>query len=97
MISADKYMLILIVWNVVVMFVYGLDKLFAKIQHRRISEKTLILSAFLLGGFGGIMGMVLFNHKTSKMKFRILVPLACVVLIVIVFGFIKCQGVVDLL
>ena len=27
------------------------------------------------GGAGALFGMVVFNHKTSKMKFRIFVPL----------------------
>ncbi len=68
----------LLLWNVIVFFVYGADKLKAKKSKRRISEATLITLAFLFGGVGGLFGMVMFNHKTSKMKFRLLVPLAAV-------------------
>lgn len=75
----SNYLFILLVWNLVVMLVYGFDKAKAKRGGRRVKEATLVLAAFLLGGFGAIFGMVLFNHKTSKTKFRFLVPLAVVV------------------
>lgn len=67
---------IILVWNIFTMFLYGIDKLRARKHKWRISETALIVPAFLFGGFGAIVGMVLFNHKTSKMKFRLLVPLA---------------------
>lgn len=58
-----------------VILIYGIDKMLAKQQKRRISEAVLLTCAFLLGGLGAMFGMVLFNHKTSKLKFRFLVPL----------------------
>ena len=70
--------IILLIWNIIVMFVYATDKLLARKKKRRIKETTLIIPAFLFGGAGAILGMVIFNHKTSKIKFRILVPLATV-------------------
>lgn len=66
--------IILLTWNVVVMLIYGADKIIAKAHKRRISEFALLVCAFVMGGCGAMFGMVLFNHKTSKMKFRILVP-----------------------
>lgn len=63
-------------WNLIVFFVYGADKLKAVKKWWRIPESVLILLAFLLGGAGAMFGMVVFNHKTSKPKFRILVPIA---------------------
>ena len=69
---------ILLAWNLVVMLVYGFDKAKAKRGGRRVKEATLLLLAFLFGGFGAMFGMVLFNHKTSKTKFRFLVPLAVI-------------------
>ncbi len=74
----DNYLIMLLVWNIIVMLIYGLDKIKAKKGRRRISEASLLLIAFLFGGLGAIFGMVLFNHKTSKIKFRIFVPLAVV-------------------
>ena len=66
------------VWNIIVFFMYGIDKLKAKRSKWRISENALIVSAFLLGGIGAALGMIVFNHKTSKTKFRILVPIAVI-------------------
>ena len=80
-------MFILVSWNILVMLVYGLDKMLAKMHHRRISENTLLSCAFMLGGFGAILGMVLFNHKTSKMKFRVLIPVSILFGILVTYGY----------
>jgi len=56
------------------MLIYGIDKFLARKKKKRISEKTLLLLAFLLGGFGAMFGMIIFNHKTNKGKFRFFVP-----------------------
>ena len=70
-----KYFLIAFaVWNLVVFFIYGIDKLRAKKDRWRISEKTLVLSA-VLGIVGGLMGMVVFHHKTRKPKFSVGLPI----------------------
>ena len=76
---------ILLIWNVGVFFLYGLDKLFAKNGSRRISEGMLLFCAFLAGCPGAMMGMVVWNHKTSKIKFRILVPLFLIAWIIACF------------
>lgn len=77
--------IILIIWNIIVMFIYGVDKFLAKAHKRRISEATLLSCAFLFGGCGAIFGMVLFNHKTSKMKFRFTVPTVCLIELLVVY------------
>ena len=74
----NGFLIILLTWNIIVMLTYGIDKIKAKKGRRRISEASLLLIAFLFGGIGAMFGMILFNHKTSKIKFRILVPLAVV-------------------
>lgn len=79
----------ILIWNIIVTIVYGTDKILAKAGARRISESTLLLCAFMLGGVGAIFGMILFNHKTSKIKFRILVPLSAVIVAVALFLLIK--------
>ena len=49
---------------------YGLDKLLALKEQRRISEKTLHLLA-LIGGWPGVyVGQQIFRHKVSKKSFR---------------------------
>ena len=65
-----------LLWNLFVFLLYGIDKRKAQAHKHRISEKSLILPAFFLGATGAIMGMIVFNHKTSKTKFRICIPLA---------------------
>ena len=50
--------ILFLIWNIIVFFVYGTDKLLAKKRARRIRETTLILTAFLFGGIGAMFGMV---------------------------------------
>ena len=70
------YILILfIVWNLIVFFVYGADKRKARKDKWRVSEKTLILLALFFGGTGAFIGMRTFRHKTLHKKFTIGVPL----------------------
>lgn len=76
------------VWNLVVFFMMGIDKWKAKHDKHRISEKTLLLSCFLMGAAGGGAGMLIFHHKTRKRKFQILVPLSLVINVAAVMGII---------
>lgn len=62
---------------------YGIDKKKAVEHAWRIRESTLILLAFLGGAPGAFLGMHVFHHKTKHWKFRILVPLALILWIVI--------------
>ncbi|MEG2770493.1 MAG: DUF1294 domain-containing protein [Oscillospiraceae bacterium] len=78
--------LILIVWNIFVFFLYGIDKRKAQKGQYRISEKFLITTAFFMGGLGGVCGMKIFHHKTKHTKFKILVPLALVLNLFIIAG-----------
>ncbi|MEM9158806.1 MAG: DUF1294 domain-containing protein [Verrucomicrobiota bacterium] len=65
---------ILGVLNVIAFLAFGLDKLKAKTGKRRIPEATLFLLSALAASPGALLGMVLFNHKTSKAKFRYGIP-----------------------
>lgn len=55
-----------------------LDKKYAIKKKRRISEKNLLMIAFLGGALGTWISMYLNNHKTSKLKFKVGVPLALI-------------------
>lgn len=65
-------------WNGIAFFLYGMDKSRAQRGAERIQESVLIVTSFLMGGLGAMFGMVVFNHKTSKPKFRFLVPLSVI-------------------
>ena len=82
--ALSNFYITLVIWNFIVVLIYGIDKVRAKKGMWRISELTLLGCAFILGGFGAMCGMVLFNHKTSKLKFRVLVPIAFVILVLLI-------------
>ena len=63
---------------------YGLDKFKAKHKMWRISEKTL-LTLSIMAGFGGLLGMKIFHHKTREKKFY----LANIIGIFVTMYFIK--------
>ena len=63
------------IWNLIVFFLYGIDKLKAKAGAWRVSEKTLLLCALFFGAIGAFFGMKIFRHKTKHTKFKLLVPL----------------------
>jgi uncharacterized membrane protein YsdA (DUF1294 family) len=54
----------------------GADKQRARKNKWRIPERTLLLTAFLGGGIGALLGMYAFRHKTKHLKFVLLLPLA---------------------
>ncbi len=64
----------LAIWNVIVLLMFGADKRKARLNRRRISEKTLLLSAALMGAVGALIGMYTFRHKTKHTRFVLGVP-----------------------
>lgn len=63
---------------------YGVDKRKAIKNRWRIPEATLIGMAFLGGFIGAPLGMLAFHHKTRKLKFRILIPVAVILHIILI-------------
>lgn len=66
---------ILSLWNLFTFLLMGLDKRKSMKGRWRISEKALLICTFAMGGLGCLCGAFVFHHKTSKWKFRILLPL----------------------
>ena len=65
--------------NIILCALMGIDKLLAKMQKRRIPEKTLFAFAILGGALGGTVGMYSFRHKTLHKSFAIGFPLLTIV------------------
>lgn len=80
----------LVLVNLIVFVMYGIDKRKAKRKKWRIPESSLIFSSFLGGAFGAFIGMHLFHHKTRHRSFQILIPISLLLWIgiVIYFGFL---------
>lgn len=74
--SETYFLITMAIWNFIVFCIYGYDKLSAIKGYERISEFTLLFLAFAFAGLGALLGMVLCHHKTAKLKFKLLIPIA---------------------
>lgn len=72
-------LLYLIVTNSILFLMMGYDKYQAIKKRSRIPEIVFLVLSFLGGGIGTLLGMILFHHKTRKIKFIILVPLSILI------------------
>ena len=55
--------------NGLLLVLMGFDKLCAVMKKWRIPENTLLGIGLFGGGFGGLLGLVIFNHKKRKHYF----------------------------
>ena len=60
----------ILIWNLLIFLIYGIDKSKAKRGAWRIPEKYLLSFAFLCGGFGAWLAGITFHHKTRKWYFK---------------------------
>lgn len=60
----------IIVINIITFIIYGIDKYQAIKQKERISEFSLLLLSSI-SSYGAALGMVIFHHKTKKIKFKL--------------------------
>lgn len=68
------FLLYLLLINAAAFVLMLVDKVKAKKNRWRISERTLMLSAALGGSVGSLLGMYTFRHKTRHIKFTLGVP-----------------------
>ena len=68
------FLLYLLLINAAAFVLMLVDKVKAKKNRWRISERTLMLSAALGGSAGALLGMYTFRHKTKHIKFTLGVP-----------------------
>jgi len=64
-----KYLIII---NVITFIVYAVDKYKAINKKRRIGELSLFFLGFIGGPVGALLSMLLFRHKTKKIRFYFL-------------------------
>ena len=65
--------------NIVTFILMGHDKKNAIKKKERVPEMTLFTLSFMGGGLGTLLGMLIFHHKTKKIKFIILIPLSIII------------------
>ena len=74
---------IVLVWlaaaNITGFAVCAADKRAAKRGVWRVRESTLFVLALIGGSVGVWLAILLFRHKTRKLKFTVLIPLICIV------------------
>ena len=85
MIQTALLQIFLITVNAVALIIFGIDKLQSKKRGWRIPESRLLLIAFF-GPFGAYAGMLLFRHKTRKIKF-LLVPIFLLIQVILIAYF----------
>ena len=85
-----KYLFIyLVIINLISLIVYGIDKWLAKRKSLRISERSLFLFGFFGGALGALIGMLLFRHKTKKVKFYLWNIVMVVIWIYLLYKFME--------
>lgn len=62
---------ILLIISIITFIFYGSDKSKARKSERRTPERTLLGLSFFGGALGGLSGMLIFRHKTQKLRFWI--------------------------
>lgn len=78
--------------NVATFVLYGLDKLLAVTQSRRIPERTLQFTAFLAGSPGALLAMKVFRHKTSKTSFQLVLAILVLAQVLAVIAVLHYEG-----
>lgn len=69
----------LIVMSSILFLMMGYDKYQAIKKRSRIPEIVFLVLSFLGGGIGTLLGMILFHHKTRKIKFILLIPFSILI------------------
>ena len=69
--------------NLVTFIIYGIDKMKA-IKNRRRVKESFLFTLVMLGGFAGaFLGMFSFHHKTRKFIFYLVNMIALIIWIII--------------
>ena len=83
----------LVLASVVAFAVFGIDKWRAKrTGGRRISQFNLLIICALGGWIGGLLGMVIFRHKSAKRSFQLQFFLSLIIFVLLFAGAMKFTG-----
>ena len=83
----------LVLASVVAFASFGIDKWQAKrIGGRRISQFNLLFICALGGWIGGLLGMVIFRHKSAKLSFQLQFFLSLIIFVLLLAGAMKLTG-----
>lgn len=75
---------LILIMNLYTYLLFFIDKKRAVAHKRnRISERTLLTASFLAGGLGGFLAMTIHRHKTKHTNFKILVPIAAILTLIL--------------
>jgi len=69
--------IMLIFFNIITFFVFGLDKCCARNEGSRVAEMVLFYMTFFGSPVGAVLGMLFFRHKTAKREFICVIVLLC--------------------
>ena len=82
------FLLYLLIINLLSFLMFYIDKRKAIKDKWRIKESSLHLVSFAGGVYGSIAGMLLFHHKTKKIKLCLITALAFIVNIAMIVGIV---------
>ena len=91
MIQIPALLVFLVVLNIIALIFFGVDKFKSVRGGWRIPELRLLLVA-LLGPFGAYAGMLLFRHKTRKVKFLLVPIFLFIQLCLIAYFLLNCSN-----
>ena len=78
------FLVFFVLMNLVTFALFQADKKKAEKGAFRIPERDLLGFSACFGALGGILGMIIFHHKTRKPKFFILVPFFAIVHLILI-------------
>lgn len=78
-IMLKTYISYLLIINLITFLLMGIDKMRSQTDKWRIRETTFIITGFLGGAVGILLGMVFYHHKLNKKKFYLGIPLTYII------------------
>lgn len=75
----EIYIGLIIIMSLITFILYGVDKRKAQKNKWRIKEATLLLSSFIFGSIGGLIGMYGLRHKTKHWYFVVVNYLSLII------------------